>query len=65
MKIEVCEISADDSAWDGLTASSRQNCLFVSRRFLDVWAGEDPSWHLLKLGCKEGKSNKSQPDGGE
>jgi hypothetical protein len=50
-KIEVREISATDNAWDKLVASSRQNCLFVTRDFLDVWAGEDPSSHLLKLGC--------------
>jgi hypothetical protein len=51
MKIEVREVSATDTAWDGLVRSSRQNCLFVAREFLETWAGEDPSWHLLKLGC--------------
>jgi len=56
MRIEVREISATDTAWDELTASSRQTCLFVSREFLDVWAGEDPSWHLLKLGCYDEKN---------
>ena len=57
MKIQVREISATDTAWDELAASSRQNCLFVSRGFLDLWAGEDPSLRLLKLGCYD-ESNR-------
>ncbi len=51
MKIEVREITKTDTAWDGLVQNSRQNCVFVSRSFLETWTGKNPFWRLLKLGC--------------
>ena len=52
MNIQVRELlDSDAEAWDDLVRSSRQKVVFQRRDFLDIWAGEDPDWHLLKLGC--------------
>ena len=51
MKLEIRKITELGQEWDQFVNSSMQNSVLTSSEFLNVYAGDDPSWQLLTLGC--------------